>query len=166
MCFVVSIHRTVVCCLSVGFFGRPERTYLATFQFFGWLLEDQIFLLAFFTEFERHTLRRWVSRNLGLGLFQIVLSNSELILKNGLLLPPVSKSWLIFKSSLFLRQIYVFIFVQKLAYFEKKPLFSPLSIHSCFHLCPKFGLLSNTCYCYLCPKVGLISQGTGLFNFL
>ena len=34
--------------LSVGFFCRPGRTYLATLQCFSWLLEGQKFLLAFF----------------------------------------------------------------------------------------------------------------------
>ena len=57
--------------------------------------------------------------------------------ENRLLLHPLSKGWLTFKSCLFLRLSYVSIFVQKLAYFEKKPLFPPLSIRSCFHLCPQ-----------------------------
>ena len=58
---------------------------------------------------------------------------------NGLLLHPVSKGWLIFKSCLFLRLSYVYIFAQKLAYFEKKHLFQHLSIWSCFYLCPELG---------------------------
>ena len=69
------------------------------------------------------------------------------------------KGWLIFKTCLFLRLSYVSIFVQKLAYFEKKPLFPTLSRISCFHLCPEFGLFSNKCCCYLWPNY----QGTGLF---
>ena len=38
--------------LSVGFFNRPGRTYLATLQCSSWLLEDQICILAFSTELQ------------------------------------------------------------------------------------------------------------------
>ena len=109
--------------LSVGFFNRPGRTYLATLQCLSWLLEDQICLLAFSTQFERHTLQRWVSRNVGLGLsiglFQIVQDSfvQKLACSNKLLLlllcvqswfifkfmfPSLSQIWLILKNGFYL----------------------------------------------------------------
>ena len=88
--------------LLVGFFNRPGRTYLATLQCLSWLLEDEICLLAFSTEFERHTLQRWVSRNVGLGLsiglFQIV--QDSFVQKLAWLQASVAtcvQSWFIFK---------------------------------------------------------------------
>ena len=100
--------------LSVGFFNGPGRTYLATLQCLSWLLEDQICLLAFSTEFERHMLQWWVSRNVALGLsislFQIVQDSfvQKLACSNRLLLLHVSKVGLF--------------------------------LNLCFHLYPKFGL--------------------------
>ena len=120
--------------LSVGFFNRPGRTYIATLQCLSWLLEDQICLLAFSTEFERHTLQRWVSRNVGLGLsiglFQIVQDSFVQKLayfENRLLFATCVQSWFIFKfiSSIFVPNLAYFkewllsvsFFVQKLALF-------------------------------------------------
>ena len=67
--------------LSVGFFSRPGRTYMATLLCFSWLFRRSNIFLAFFTKFGRHTLQGWVSRNLELDLLLIVLSKSGLFWK-------------------------------------------------------------------------------------
>ena len=59
--------------LAAGFFrilSLLSLSVLVTLQCFIRVLEDQLFRLAFRTEFEKHTLQQWVTRNLVLGLFQ------------------------------------------------------------------------------------------------